>query len=174
MEVVNVSNENVQSELVERPVDLRIVCVIVGALALFAPFIVAIDLLWGGVTLMAMTWTFYVPGGFAEFGYIQFMATIPWTVWRVVFVYQMVRYYRGRSTRNATILLGALAEIVILVIYMLLILLTPPGMSYGVFLVFPTPLMLVGALVFLWMTPFPVPKTPFDDQAEPDRWWREG
>ncbi|MFQ5884200.1 MAG: hypothetical protein ACE5IO_03775 [Thermoplasmata archaeon] len=166
------SQGTTQSESVEGPVDLRVVCSIVGGLALFAPFIVAIDLHWGGVTIMALTWR-YPPRVNPYFGYVEFMATLPWTVWRVVFVYQMVRYYRGRSSRNVTILLGALAEVLILVIYMMLILLSPPGMSYGAFLVVPTPLMLVAALVFMWITPFREPKTPFGDRAEPVRWWRE-
>jgi DNA-directed RNA polymerase subunit RPC12/RpoP len=38
-------------------------------------------------------------------------------------------------------------------------------------LTIPTPLMLVGASVFMSMTPYPMPKTPFNDKPEPNVWW---
>jgi hypothetical protein len=50
-----VTHEVVQSKSVAGPVDLRVVCVILAALALFAPFLVTIDLRWGGLELWAMT-----------------------------------------------------------------------------------------------------------------------
>lgn len=151
-----------------------VMSVVVGALALFAPIFVSIDPLWGNVEIWAMTWMYRAPYGFADFGYVQFMASIPFTVWRVVFVYQMNRYYRGRSTRRVTVLLGAFAEMPLLVLYCMIPLLAPPtALTWGPTLLVPTPLMLVAAFTFLWMTPFPVPKTPFDDQPEPDEWWQE-
>lgn len=71
-----------------------------------------------------------------------------------------------------TILLGVLAETFMLGAYIMMILLSPPTISWGwAPLIVPTPLMLVGALVFMWKTPFRQPKTPFGDRAEPDRWW---
>jgi len=173
--VDNVSDGSTQSKSIETQVDLKVVCVIVGALALFAPILVSVDPVWGFVTIMAMTWTYYVPYGFSDLGYILILGPLPFTVWRVVFVYQMVRYFRGRSTRGVTFLLGVLAEIPLLVLYFIIPLLfsSPTMVFWSLGLTIPTPLMLTAASVFLWMTPFPVPKTPFDDQPEPDRWWRE-
>jgi hypothetical protein len=163
-----------QIDSAEAPVDLRIVCVVVGALALFSPFVVSIETTRGQVTFGAMTWGYITSGqggGFHFFGLMEWMVVLPLGVWRVVFVYQMVRYYRGLSTRYRTILAGILAEIPLLAFYYWGTYVTSMGvLSY---LTIPTPLMFMGALVFLRMTPYPVPETPFDDQAEPDMWWRE-
>jgi len=169
-----VTAESAQPDSVESPLDLRVVCVIVGALALFAPFFVSIETTRGQVTFGTMMWAYASPGpggGFHVFDPMEWIIWFPLVVWRVVFVYQMIRYYRGRSTRNRTVLAGILSE-------------TPPvafyfwgtyimSMGMGSYLTFPTPLMLIGALVFLWLTPYPVPKAPFDDQGEPDKWWEQ-
>jgi len=163
-----------QIESAEAPVDLRIVSVIVGTLALLSPFVVSIETTRGQVTFGAMTWGYITSGqggGFHFFGLMEWIVVFPLGIWRVVFVYQMVRYYRGWSTRNRTILTGILAEIPLLAFYYWGTYVTSMGvLSY---VTIPTPLMFVAALVFLWMTPYPVPKTPFDDQAEPDEWWQE-
>jgi hypothetical protein len=172
MESSSQSHGNIGSDSVPIPVDLRVVCFIVGVLALFAPLIVVIYFRvtdWY-VTIQAMTWM--VSGSwFQLMEGIMLWGPLPFTVWRVVFVYQMVRYYKGRSTRMRTFLLGLLAEMV-WTGFMIAFTLSMPG-YWGPLVMIPTPLMLFGASVFLWMTPYPVPKTPFDDHAEPDRWWRE-
>jgi len=98
---------------------------------------------------------------------MEWIVLFPFGILRVVFVYQMVRYYRGWSTRNRTILAGVLAENPLVLLNSLLSLFMWP------YLIISTPLMLVSALVFLWFTPYPVPQTPFDDQAEPDKWWEQ-
>jgi predicted RNA-binding Zn-ribbon protein involved in translation (DUF1610 family) len=163
-----------QTDSIKAPVDLRIVCVVVGALALFSPFVVSIETTWGQVTFAAMTWGYITSGqggGFHFFSLMEWVLVLTIGMWRVIFVYQMIRYYRGRSTRNQTILAGILAEIPLLSFYYW----GTYASSMGVlsYLVIPTPLMFVGALVFLWMTPYPVAVTHFDDQAEPDMWWQE-
>jgi len=147
---------------------------IVGALALFAPFFASIETTRGQFSFWTMMWAYVSPGpggGFHVYGSMEWILWFPLVIWRVVFVYQIVRYYRGRSTRSRTVLAGVLAE-------------TPPvafyfwgtyamSMGVGLYLAFPTPLLLIGALVFLWLTPYPVPKAPFDDQPEPDKWWEQ-
>jgi len=117
---LDVTEESAQPDSVESPLDLRVVCVMVGALALFAPFLVQIETSRGQATFVAMIWAYISPGpggGFIVFGLMDWIFLFPFAVWRVVFVYQMVRYYRGRSTRNRTILAGILAEIPMLALY---------------------------------------------------------
>ncbi|MFX1416791.1 MAG: hypothetical protein ACFFC0_08255 [Promethearchaeota archaeon] len=164
------SEQGAHPSSTKAPVDLRIVCMIVGALALFAPFNVSLDTTTRQTTFWALTWIFVKAGpgsGFLSFGLMEWIVLFPFGILRVVFVYQMVRYYRGWSTRNRTILVGVLAENPLVLLNSLLSLFMWP------YLIIPTPLMLVGALVFLWFTPYPAPKTPFDDQAEPDMWWEQ-
>ncbi|MFX1415767.1 MAG: hypothetical protein ACFFC0_03095 [Promethearchaeota archaeon] len=163
-----------QIDSAEAPVDLRIVCLVVGTTALFAPFFISIEATMGQVTFGAMTWAYITSGqggGFHSFGLMEWIAVFPLGIWRVVFVYQMVRYYRGWSSRNRTILAGILAEMPLLAFYYWGTYVASMGMLP--YVTIPTPLMLLVALVFLWMTPYPMPKTPFDDQAEPDEWWQE-
>jgi hypothetical protein len=156
------------------PVDLRIVCVVVGVFALFAPFVVSIETTRGQVTFGAMTWAYITSGqggGFHFFSLMEWIVVLPLGMWRVIFVYQMFRYYRGWSTRNRTALAGILAELPLLSFYYW----GTYASSMGVlsYLTIPTPLMLLAALAFLWLNPCPVPKTIFDEQAQPDQWWRE-
>ncbi|MFQ5832516.1 MAG: hypothetical protein ACE5H4_07430 [Candidatus Thorarchaeota archaeon] len=159
----------------EVPVDLRVVAFIIGALALFAPYALLIETFEWSTTIVSMTWTsiqgynmrlFYFHNPFMLIG------EFPAAVWRVVFVYQMVRYYLGRSTRRMTILAGILAEMPMLA-YMYWWTLYAASIGQGPYLTIPTPLMVVAALAFLWMIPYPVPKTPFDDQAVLDKWWEQ-
>ncbi len=145
------TNGSTHSGAPKIPVDLRVVCVIVGGLALFAPFLVDIEPVSGRVTIMAMTYTYYVPYGFSDLNwYLLIIAPLVLTVWRIVFVYQMVRYYQGKSSRRLTVLLGVLAELLILPYYQSIPL---PITRWDPGLTVPTPLMLFAAMVFMWFAP---------------------
>ncbi|MFW9886838.1 MAG: hypothetical protein ACFFER_01565, partial [Candidatus Thorarchaeota archaeon] len=73
-----------------------------------------------------------------------------------------------------TALLGIFAELPFFLVEFIMRAFSPPTMDlWDPGVTFPTPLMLFAGLVFMWMSPYAVPKTPFDDQAEPDRWWQE-
>jgi hypothetical protein len=160
----------------EVPVDLRVVAIIIGALALFAPYMLVLQLDPGTFILDAMTWRYTRSDSYWWFTFMvdyMIMGTFPFTVWRLALVYQMNRYYQGRSTRRTTFLLAVLAEMIMVTADLVIYYLIFPG-YWGPLLTIPTPLMLVGASVFLWLTPYPVPKTPFDDQTEPEKWWEDG
>jgi hypothetical protein len=171
------SHYNAQAASADSPVDLRVVWLIIGALALLAPNAVWINPNYDMLTILAMTWSFDRVGGSVFWMFmdpILVIAPFPFTVWRLVFVYQMVRYYQGRGTRIGTVLLGIFAELPFFLLDFILRATSPPTMSlWDPGVTFPTPLMLLAGLVFMWKTPYPVPKTPFDDQAEPDQWWQE-
>jgi hypothetical protein len=123
------------------------------------------------MTLEAMLWSFWPNWGFA-FEFVIFIGSWPFTGWRLAFVYQMYRYYEGRSSRRMTVGLAIFAEFLYDVVNYLM---------FGVFMVgywgplffIPTPFMLFSAMVFMWFAPYPVPKSAFDDHAEPDKWWKE-
>jgi hypothetical protein len=159
------------------PVDLRAVYLIIGALALLAPSSVWVNPNYDMVTVMAMTWSFSRVGGMMFWMFmdpLMIFATIPFTVWRLVFVYQMVNYYQGRRTQIGTILLGVFAELPFLLLDFFFRVFSPPTMHlWDSGITFPTPFMLLAGLLFMWVKPYPFPKTPFDDNAEPDKWWPE-
>ncbi|MFX1263686.1 MAG: hypothetical protein ACFFAZ_16675, partial [Promethearchaeota archaeon] len=154
------------------PVDLRIVQGIVGALALFAPIYVARGVHSSYFYLFAMTWTYSYPY-FRFIDHFMYMGTFPLTGWRLAFVNQIGRYYRGVSSRKRTVLVGILTEIPILVLLFLMESFPPPGsLLWMPELRTPTPFMLMAGVVFMWFSPFPIPKT-YDDKSEPEEWWRE-
>jgi hypothetical protein len=171
------SHDNTQDASDNSPVDLRVVYLIIGALALLAPSFVWANPDDNMVTVMAMTWSFSRVGGKIFWLFmdpILIFAPLPFTVWRPVFVYQMARYYQGRGTRIGTILLGIFAELPFLLLNFIFTVFSPPTMHlWDPGITFPTPFMLLAGLGFMWMKPYPFPKTPFDDQAEPDKWWPE-
>ncbi|MHA2384674.1 MAG: hypothetical protein ACXAEE_00535 [Candidatus Thorarchaeota archaeon] len=158
---------------IKAPADIRVVCGIVGALAVLAPIYLIIQPHEFGIdmTLEAMLWSFWPNWGFA-FEFVIFIGSWPFTGWRLAFVYQMYRYYEGRSSRRMTVGLAIFAEFLYDVVNYLM---------FGVFMVgywgplffIPTPFMLFSAMVFMWFAPYPVPKSAFDDHAEPDKWWKE-
>ncbi|MFQ5832517.1 MAG: hypothetical protein ACE5H4_07435 [Candidatus Thorarchaeota archaeon] len=174
MESSSLSHRSTQSGSDESPVDLRVVCVIIGGFAFFAPIMVYVGPRFGLMTIFGMTWRFdrsWVSSSWMVMDPIHVIAPLPFTVWRLVFVYQMVRYYRERGTLLGTVLLGVFAETSLLLAEYIMRVFSPPTMSlWDPGLTFPTPLMLVVASAFLWLNPLPVPKTPFGDQAMPDRW----
>ena len=171
------SNDNAQAASDDSPIDLRVVYLVIGALALLAPNFVWINPSQDMITVMAMTWQFNRVGGrifWMVMNPMMIFATIPFTAWRLVFVRQMIRYYQGRGTRIGTVLLGIFAELPFLLVEFVIRALSPPTMHlWDPGVEFPLPFMLFAGLVFMWMKPCTAPKTPFDDQAEPDRWWGE-
>ncbi|MFW9889727.1 MAG: hypothetical protein ACFFER_16180, partial [Candidatus Thorarchaeota archaeon] len=113
---------------------LRVMCVIVGALALFAPLYVGMNPNHDMLTIMAMTWQFSRIGGYTHWMIMEpnilyiiyIIAPFPFTVWRLVFVYQMVRYYQGRGTRIGTALLGIFAELPFFLVEFIMRAFSPP------------------------------------------------
>ncbi|MFW9846126.1 MAG: hypothetical protein ACFFD6_05235 [Candidatus Thorarchaeota archaeon] len=171
------SYTNARAASADSVINLRVVCFIIGALALLAPSYVWMNPSSDMIAILAMTWRFDRVGGrmsWMTMDPIMTFASLPFTVWRLVFVYQMVRYYQGRGTRVGTVLLGIFAELPFLMLDLLMRVLSPPTMHlWNPGVTFPTPFMLFAGLVFIWMRPYPVPKTPFVSQSKPDKWWRE-
>lgn len=156
-------------------IDLRVVYVMVGALALFAPIYVALGSLNGSFYIFAMTWTFtHASVNYFRFlDYVMYMGSFLLTAWRLAFVYQIGKYYHGKSTRERVVLVGILTEIPVLVFMSMMEVLTPAGtMLWMPEIRIPTPFMLFAGVVFMEMTSFPVPKT-YDDRPDSERWWHK-
>lgn len=133
------------------PVDTRIVCVIVGALALIAPVFILVSRY--DIAILAMTWYYSTQFSFNVIHpmnvYILLLIGL-----RVLFIYQIFRYYEGKSSRGMTLALGAITEIV-------------PYFGLWPFptthFLIPTPLMLLSALFFILFRP------PFEIDHHPSR-----
>jgi hypothetical protein len=164
-----------EGEISEKePANIKVVVGFVGTLALFSPIVLIFQEVGLDTWVLIRSATYHY--GY-QFGY-EFMnpyiltAEFPLVVWRYVFVWQMMRYYEGRSSRRTTIILGFVAENIYVIVEFLMSYVILPG-YWGPILLIPTPLMLFSALVFIWFAPYPVPKT-YDDEPEPDKWWEGG
>ena len=119
----------------------RMVCFIIGSFALFAPVVLTISSF--DITIIAMTWYYWTFSGFNVIyplnGYIFLIIVL-----RIIFVYQIFRYYEGRISRRKTIALGIFADLLpYLGVW------APPIPLFQI----PTPLMLFSALAFMWFRP---------------------
>lgn len=124
------------------PINHRMVCLIVGLFAIFAPVVLIIQSF--DIIIIAMTW-YYSP--YSGFNVIYPLNSIIFLIilLRIGFVYQIFSYYEGRISRRKTIALGIFAELLpYLGVW------SPPIPLFPI----PTPLMLFSALAFMWFRPY--------------------
>jgi hypothetical protein len=116
--------------------------------------------------------TFYVPWGYIDFFYVlsMLMAMSLYAGPRFVFAYQMVRHYKGRTTRKRTLALGTIADCFFLFL-MLPSLLLYPSMYMNI--VLPIPIALLISLLLLKFRPPPLVVSPWRGLEETDKWWEK-
>ncbi len=95
----------------------------------------------------------------------------PFLLFRVGFVYQISRYYRGKTTRGRTAIAAVLSEAPFFVFYLVWVITT--AIYSGIGLNFPIPIMMVVGLLLLWIFPMPTAKVPWESTDEPTPWWEE-
>ena len=124
------------------PINHRMVCLIVGLFALFAPVVLIIQFF--DIIIIAMTWYYWTYSGFNVIYPLNIIIFLI-ILLRIIFVYQIFRYYEGRISRRKTIALGIFAELLpYLGVW------SPPIPLFPI----PTPLMLFSALAFMWFRPY--------------------
>ena len=146
--------------------------------ALFAP--ASFNIYFGGfdgifVYLFAMTWQIinFPSLDVTLFGPFELMMTTLLMFVRLLFVYQVYRYYRGRSGRIRTIIVGIAGELQLTIItaVIILYLLTTPIIDFIVMIALPFPILLVLGLWFMYAIPVPDSFTPWKEIEEPKPWW---
>ena len=99
-----------------------------------------------------------------------------WIGFRILFPYQMMRYYQGKTTRKRTLVLGVYTELleVPLTIFEAIFVALIYRMWSGIYILsrFPIPLLLI---VGIWLIRFfPAPsKQDWDLEGETRKWWLE-
>ncbi len=103
------------------------------------------------------------------------MITALLAIMRPIFAYQMSRYYKGRTTRGRTIIVGIISELQMTIItgVVLLYLMTNPVMLFVYMIAVPIPVLLLLGLVFMWTVPVPEIQAPWKELDEPKEWWDE-
>lgn len=126
------------------------------------------------LNITAMLWSIYIDEYSFNFQFINVyssLAMIPFLLFRVAFVYQIVRYYQGKTTRGRTVVAAVLSEAPFLALYVLY--LFTFAFYGGLGLNFPTPIMMIVGLLLLWRSPVPDVVVPWEGADEPTPWWEE-
>jgi len=135
----------------------RVLVFVLSLLTLLAPmfcYISSVD-----IYIASATWIYSLSS--QDVFFFPIMFTIPLTMLRFLFAYQINRYYEGMTTRGKTLALGILADGpgFLLLLVMVITLLVP---SLWVYIFYPTPLLFLSGALVLWRKPIPKPKTPWD------------
>ncbi len=144
-------SDTVREHRVGTPVDVKLISAIAGAFALLSPLM--ITLTSSILSIHTMTWWIEFRWNGVVIGYDHLLSAFPLTASRLIFVYQVFRYYENRSTRATTILVGLVAEL-------------PMGVIGSLFLLangipIPTPFLVIFAIAIMWKLPYSEPKTPW-------------
>lgn len=94
------------------------------------------------------------------------MSLVPFSIFRLAFAYQMIRYYQGKTTKGKTAAAAILSDTPILIIWFL-----STGISGSWGLYFPLPIMMIIGLLLLWKFPAAEATVPWEGEAKPTPWW---
>jgi hypothetical protein len=154
----------------------QIIAVLMALIAFLAPVTVAgydygYDFY---LSITAMLWSIYMDGYSVRLQFIgpySMITMIPFLMFRIGFVYQITRYYQGKTTRGRTVVAAVLSEAPFLALYVLWLI---TFAIYGVLgLNFPLPIMMIVGLLLLWRSPVSEATVPWEGADEPTPWWEE-
>jgi len=96
------------------------------------------------------------------------MAVFPLLIFRIAFIYQIMRYYQGKTTKGRTTAGAILSDAPVLFTWLV---------SVGIYgswgLNFPLPIMMFVGLLLLWRFPASEATVPWEGAIEPIPWWEE-
>jgi hypothetical protein len=138
----------------------RAVMLVLLLLALFAPIFCYVSRV--AFYIFSATWIYSQSGHNIQLALEDFMILIPVTGLRVIYVYQVHKYYDGSMTRRKILLLGILADGPGFFMFSLMViaLLVP---SLWLYISIPIPLLFLSGSLILWRKPLPESKTPWND-----------
>lgn len=145
----------------------KLAAVVMALSALLVPFLISTTPMADITLIVASTWMADISGlrGYELFyGPIEWAAMSPLTLLRFIFVIQVFRYYKGKSTRKRTLIIGILIEAPL---WISVILFALPG--WGVTMSFPLPFLLLTGAFLLWRYPRLEADSLWEGQQE--EWW---
>ena len=107
------------------------------------------------------------------FGVAFLLVELPFTFLRLVFVYQIYRYFCGKATMRNTILIGVLAEIQFPLIGLMVMSVAIWSPSIAAVFTVPVPLLLIVGLTFLRYVPVPRPIDGWKELDKGPDWWKQ-
>ena len=139
----------------------RSITLVLFLLALFAPIFCYISSV--AIYVFSATWIYVQSGYEIRLVISDILLLIPISSLRIVYVYQMNRYYQGLTTRKKTLALGFLSDGPGFFMFFLMTIsyLFP---SIWLYKSIPTPLLFLFGTLILWRKPFPELTAPWDDK----------
>ncbi|MFW9834194.1 MAG: hypothetical protein ACFFEK_09380 [Candidatus Thorarchaeota archaeon] len=129
---------------------------------------------WFGpiIYLCGMTWQII---GFnlssLMFSSLFLLISLPFMFLRLVFVYQIYKYYQGLATKKRTVIVGVLSEIQFPLIGLFIMPFAIGNPSLAFFFAIPIPLLLIVGLIFLQSVHVPLPIDGWKELDKSQNWW---
>lgn len=124
------------------------------------------------VYICGMTWqTIGFDLSSLMFGALFLIVSLPFMFLRLVFVYQIYKYYQGLVTRKRTFIVGVLSEIQFPLLNFFIAPFAIGSPSFVVFLAIPIPLLLIIGLAILYSVKVPFPADGWKELDTDQDWW---
>ena len=126
------------------------------------------------VNISAVLWSFTIDPyyfGFQFFNPVNLFMMVPFLLFRVASVYQLTRYYQGKTTKGRARIAAFIGDAPFLVVYIFVFIVV--GFYGGVGLNLPLPIMMIVGLLLLWRFPVADVTVPWEGTEEPKSWWEE-
>lgn len=155
---------------------VQTVAILMSLVAFFAPVAIA-GQNYGmsfDINITAMLWTLFINEYAINIQFLDpfmLLYITPFSIFRIVFTIQIVRYYIGKTTRARTALAAVLSEAPFLALYFFWLLTF--DIFFGIGLNFPSPIMMIIGLLLLWRFPISEVIVPWEGTSEPTPWWEE-
>ena len=107
------------------------------------------------------------------FSALFFLFILPFTFFRLVYVYMIYRYFRGQTTKNRATIAGILGEIELPLIGLVLIPIGLVDPMIAVVISIPVPILLIVGLIIMQFIPIPQPIDGWKELDETQDWWNQ-
>jgi len=171
------SKEPATPAINDKPVNPIVVGIVMALVALLVPFafgFTGYDGLY--FSIIGVLWTFTSSPNYTylEITNIFTLAiTIPFGFLRLAYAYQMVRFYKGRTTKKRTLTLGVVSELpfaILFIPFFIMWFLNPYG---SMNLTGPTLILLIVGILIIRLKPPPEPPEIWKEMPEEKPWWVE-
>ena len=155
---------------------VSIIALLMAGLAFLAP-VASAGYAYGfdySINISAILWSFTISPYYFGFQFLNpftLMSMVPFLLFRIASVYQISRYYQGKTTKGRARIAAFIGDAPFLIVYIFVFIVM--GFYGGVGLNFPLPIMMIVGLLLLWRFPVADVTVPWEGADEPKSWWEE-
>jgi len=177
--VVYVLQRNIHSQkgpdLSSMKPSLTILITLLFIIMLFAPSDINIypsDGYYSSFQIIGMSWLLILSPYFSFIiNFTFFLVYIPFTFFKIVFIYYIYKYYRGKTTRRRVIITGFLGELQLPLIGLAIVPIILSNSYLTLMFSIPIPILLIVGLLILKIVPRPLTDSDWAGTGESKDWW---